>query len=53
MTRRGIWADTRTNLAARKWAWSRSRRGPLGLIAFGLLSFFQAKWRRTYGGVPV
>ncbi len=25
----------------------------LGLIAFGLLSFFEAKWRRTYGGVPV
>jgi len=25
----------------------------LGLVAFGLLSFFEAKWRRTYGGVPV
>jgi hypothetical protein len=25
----------------------------LGLIAFGILSFFEAKWRRTYGGVPV
>jgi hypothetical protein len=25
----------------------------LGLIAFGLLSFFDAKWRRSYGGVPV
>jgi len=25
----------------------------LGLIAFGLLSFLEAKWRRTYGGVPV
>jgi hypothetical protein len=25
----------------------------IGLIAFGLLSFFEAKWRRTYGGVPV
>jgi Domain of Unknown Function (DUF1206) len=25
----------------------------LGLIAFGLLSFFEAKWRRTFGGVPV
>ncbi len=25
----------------------------LGLIAFGVLSFFEAKWRRTYGGVPV
>lgn len=25
----------------------------LGLIAFGLLSFFEARWRRTYGGVPV
>ena len=25
----------------------------LGLVAFGLLSFLEAKWRRTYGGVPV
>ena len=25
----------------------------LGLIAFGLLSFLEARWRRTYGGVPV
>jgi hypothetical protein len=25
----------------------------LGLIAFGILSFFEAKWRRTRGGVPV
>ena len=25
----------------------------LGLVAFGVLSFFEAKWRRTYGGVPV
>jgi len=25
----------------------------LGLIAFGLLSFLEAKWRRTYGGIPV
>ena len=25
----------------------------LGLIAFGILSFFEAKWRRTLGGVPV
>jgi hypothetical protein len=25
----------------------------LGLIAFGLLSFFEAKWHRTLGGVPV
>jgi hypothetical protein len=25
----------------------------LGLVAFGLLSFFEAKWRRTYGGIPV
>lgn len=25
----------------------------LGLIAFGVLSFLEAKWRRTYGGVPV
>jgi Domain of Unknown Function (DUF1206) len=25
----------------------------LGLIAFGILSFFEAKWRRTFGGVPV
>jgi Domain of Unknown Function (DUF1206) len=25
----------------------------LGLIAFGVLSFFEAKWRRTFGGVPV
>ncbi len=25
----------------------------LGLIAFGILSFFEAKWRRTQGGVPV
>lgn len=25
----------------------------LGLIAFGVLSFFEARWRRTYGGVPV
>jgi len=25
----------------------------LGLIAFGILSFFEAKWRRTVGGVPV
>lgn len=24
----------------------------LGLIAFGILSFFEAKWRRTVGGVP-
>jgi len=24
----------------------------LGLIAFGLVSFFEAEWRRTYGGVP-
>jgi len=25
----------------------------LGLVAFGILSFFEAKWRRTLGGVPV
>jgi hypothetical protein len=25
----------------------------LGLIAFGILSFAEAKWRRTVGGVPV
>jgi hypothetical protein len=25
----------------------------LGLIAFGVLSFLEAKWRRTRGGVPV
>ncbi|WP_234390984.1 DUF1206 domain-containing protein [Nocardia suismassiliense] len=25
----------------------------LGLIAFGVLSFLEAKYRRTYGGVPV
>lgn len=25
----------------------------LGLIAFGLLSFYEAKWRRTWGGIPV
>jgi hypothetical protein len=25
----------------------------LGLIAFGVLSFVEAKWRRTLGGVPV
>jgi hypothetical protein len=25
----------------------------LGLIALGILSFFEAKWRRTLGGVPV
>jgi hypothetical protein len=25
----------------------------LGLIAFGIMSFFEAKWRRTLGGVPV
>jgi O-antigen/teichoic acid export membrane protein len=25
----------------------------LGLIAFGVLSFVEAKWRRTPGGVPV
>ena len=25
----------------------------LGLIAFGILSFFEAKWRRTLGGVPI
>jgi hypothetical protein len=25
----------------------------LGLIAFGILSFLEAKWRRTLGGVPV
>jgi len=25
----------------------------LGLIAFGVLSFFEAKWRRTRGGIPV
>jgi Domain of Unknown Function (DUF1206) len=25
----------------------------LGLIAFGILSFLEAKWRRTFGGVPV
>jgi len=25
----------------------------LGLIAFGILSFAEAKWRRTLGGVPV
>jgi hypothetical protein len=25
----------------------------LGLIAFGILSFFEAKWRRTVGGVPI
>jgi len=25
----------------------------IGLIAFGLLSFFEARWRRTFGGVPV
>ncbi|MBF6463820.1 DUF1206 domain-containing protein [Nocardia beijingensis] len=25
----------------------------VGLIAFGVLSFLQAKYRRTYGGVPV
>jgi hypothetical protein len=24
----------------------------LGLIAFGVLSFVDAKWRRTLGGVP-
>ncbi len=24
-----------------------------GLIAFGVFSFFEARWRRTYGGVPV
>jgi Domain of Unknown Function (DUF1206) len=24
-----------------------------GLIAFGVLSFFEAKWHRTLGGVPV
>jgi hypothetical protein len=24
----------------------------LGLIAFGVLSFVEAKWRRTLGGVP-
>jgi hypothetical protein len=24
----------------------------LGLIAFGILSFLEAKWRRTFGGVP-
>lgn len=24
----------------------------LGLVAFGILSFFEAKWRRSYGGVP-
>jgi Domain of Unknown Function (DUF1206) len=25
----------------------------LGLVAFGILSFFEAKWRRTYGNIPV
>jgi hypothetical protein len=25
----------------------------LGLIAFGILSFLEARWRRTRGGVPV
>lgn len=25
----------------------------IGLVAFGLLSFLESKWRRTYGGVPV
>jgi hypothetical protein len=25
----------------------------LGLIAFGILSFFEAKWRRALGGIPV
>jgi len=25
----------------------------LGLIAFGIFSFFEAKWRRTVGGVPI
>ena len=25
----------------------------LGLIAFGILSFLAAQWRRTFGGVPV
>jgi len=25
----------------------------LGLIAFGILSFLEAQWRRTFGGVPV
>jgi len=25
----------------------------IGLVAFGILSFFEAKWRRTRGGVPV
>jgi hypothetical protein len=25
--RRGVWVDTRMNRAARKWAWSPSRRG--------------------------
>lgn len=25
----------------------------LGLIAFGILSFLEAKWRRTLGGIPV
>jgi hypothetical protein len=25
----------------------------IGLIAFGILSFFEARWRRTRGGVPV
>lgn len=25
----------------------------LGLIAFGVFSFIEAKWRRTYGGIPV
>jgi hypothetical protein len=25
----------------------------LGLVAFGILSFFEARWRRTRGGVPV
>ncbi|WP_369633675.1 DUF1206 domain-containing protein [Nocardia sp. JMUB6875] len=25
----------------------------LGLIAFGVFSFLEARWRRTYGGIPV
>jgi hypothetical protein len=24
-----------------------------GLVAFGVLSFVEAKWRRTLGGVPI
>ncbi len=25
----------------------------LGLVAFGVFSFLEARWRRTYGGIPV